>query len=230
MKPRGQVNRQAELRALLAPDKSSLLAEQGRLPAFPTRPLEKSGVETLTLRHIWRPWASFRLGRAFSSLGGCLRRKSRIASRIAGPVIILCALPGLALAQDATWAALPSTSDFNTATNWLEVVVPTGTATFGPSTDPTRRSLNFSEDTTVGAMQFNAPDYTLDNGRFPDPVNSPGHSLAITGAGILAAPANAPTFNVAWPDLEFRNSSTAGPATLNAFNTGPIAFLNTSKQ
>ena len=28
--------------------------------------------------------------------------------------------------------------------------------------------------------------------------------------------------------LEFRNSSTAGPATLNAFNTGPIAFLDTS--
>ena len=79
--------------------RSSILAEQGRLIAFPNVPPERSA-ERLTLRHTWRPWTSFRLGRVFSSLGVCLGRKSRIAARIAGPVIILCALPGFAYAQD----------------------------------------------------------------------------------------------------------------------------------
>jgi outer membrane autotransporter protein len=214
MKPRGQVNRQAELLALLAPDKSSLLAEQGRLTAFPTRPLEKSGVESLTLRHIWRPWTSFRLGWVFSSLGVRLRRKSRIAARIAGPVILLCALPGFASAQDATWLPTPSTPDFNTSANWTQATVPAGTATFN---DSDTKTVTFSQDTTVGAMQFSAPDYTFE-------LNAV-HTLAINGAGILVDdPANAPTFNVSSPQLLFENTSTAGPAILNAFNTGPIAF------
>ncbi len=56
-----------------------------------------------------------------------------------------------------------------------------------------------------------------------------GATIAITGAGIqVVNPANAPTFNVTFPQLLFENTSTAGPAILNAFNTGPIAFLNTS--
>ena len=50
-------------------------------------------------------------------------------------------------------------------------------------------------------------------------------SLALASS---PTPANAPTFNVSFPALEFSNSSTAGPAILHAFNTGPIAFLNTS--
>ena len=86
------------LRTLREISHSSILAEQGRLIAFPNWPLKKSNSESLTLRHIWRPWTSFRLGWLISSLWVCLRRKSRIAARIAGPVIILCALPGFASA------------------------------------------------------------------------------------------------------------------------------------
>ena len=82
--------------------RSSILAKQGCLIAFPNVPPERSG-ERLALRHAWRPWTRFRLGRVFSSLGICLRRKMRAAARVAGPAIILCALPGFASAQDATW-------------------------------------------------------------------------------------------------------------------------------
>ena len=48
---------------------SRTVADQGRLIAFSTRLLEKSGVKPLTARQTWRPWTSFRLGRVFSSLG-----------------------------------------------------------------------------------------------------------------------------------------------------------------
>ena len=192
---------------------SSILAEPRCPIAFPTPERRR---ERLTLRHAWRPWASFQLGFVFSSLGGCLRQKSQIAARIAGPVIILTALPGFASAQDATWS--PSTPDFNTPTNWTPATVPTGTATFNNSGTT---ALTFSQDTTVGAMQFNAPNYTFE-------LTNAVDTIAITGVGIVADPLNAPTFDVSFPDLEFRNSSTAGPAILNAFNTGPIAFLDNS--
>jgi hypothetical protein len=81
--------------------RSSIPAEQARLISFPNVPPGRSA-ERLMLCHTW-PWATFRLGWAFSSLGVCMRRKSRIAARIAGPVVILCALPGFASAQNATW-------------------------------------------------------------------------------------------------------------------------------
>jgi outer membrane autotransporter protein len=140
------------------------------------------------------------------------------AARIAIPVIVLNGVSGAAFAQDATWVG--ATSDWNTLGNWNPNVVPTGTATFNPST-PT--SITFSAPSTaVTAVQnlaFNAPGYTF---------NLTSTSLSITGSGIQASLPNAPTFNVSFPALEFTNSSTAGPAILNAFNTGPIAFLGNS--
>jgi hypothetical protein len=62
--------------------RSSLLADRGPLIAFPSRPIEKSGVESLILRHVWRPCGSFRLGWTLSSMRVCLRRKSRSAADI----------------------------------------------------------------------------------------------------------------------------------------------------
>ena len=145
-------------------------------------------------------------------------RKFPIAARIAGPVIILCALPGFASAQDATWVGTAS-GYFSNPANWNPNTVPTGTATFNPST-PT--SITFSAaPTDIQNLSFNAPNYTFNL----DPISD---QVTITGTGILASPANAPTFNVSFPALVFSNSSTAGPAILNAFNTGPIAFLDNS--
>ncbi len=169
-------------RAVREISQSSILAELGRL-AFPSRLLERS-VEHLTLRHIWRPWTSFRLGGVFSSLGACLCRKYRIAARIAGPVIILCASHGFAAAQDATWVG--ATSDWNTPGNWNPNVVPTRTATFNPST-PT--SITFSQGsmmapTTIQTLSFNASGFVF--GLTPiDPESSV--FVAITGVGIQCA-------------------------------------------
>ena len=121
--------------------------------------LEKSGVETQTLRHAWRLWKSFRLGLVFSSLGMCLRRKS--AARIAGPVIILCALPGLASAQ--TWGGTGGDTLWNNPANWNPSGVPasTGTATY------LGRGHLTSISTRVGfkypkRVQFNATDYIFE--------------------------------------------------------------------
>jgi hypothetical protein len=132
-----------------------------------------------------------------------------IAARIALPVIVLNWIGMPAFAQ-STWVG--TTSDWNTPFNWNPIGVPTGTAIFGTST-PT--SITFSPSPTsptISTLQFNAPGYIL----------SPLSGLSITGSGIQAAPTNAPTFNVSFPQLEFGNTSTAGPANLNAFNTGPI--------
>jgi hypothetical protein len=128
-------------------------------------------------------------------------------------------------AQNATWNGTTS-SDWNTPSNWNQNVVPTEIATFNPST-PT--SITFSQGstaapTTIQTLLFNASGFTF--GLTPIPSES-SVAVAITGVGIQPA-ASAPTFNVDRPVLEFENSSTAGHAILNAFNTGPIAFLNTS--
>ena len=79
------------LRTVREISRSSILVEQGRLIANPNWPLKKSNSESHTLRRIWRPWMSFRLGWLISSLWVCLRRKYRMAARVAGPVVILCA-------------------------------------------------------------------------------------------------------------------------------------------
>ena len=83
-------------------------------------------------------------------------RKFPIAAHIAGPAIVLCSLPGLASAQDATWLLAPGTPDFNTSTNWNPVAPPagpTGTATFDASSATT---ISFSQATSVGTFFFNA--------------------------------------------------------------------------
>ena len=145
-------------------------------------------------------------------------RKFPIVARTAGPVLILCALPGFAAAQDATWVGAAS-GFFGNPANWNPNTVPTRTATFDPLT-PT--SITFSAaPIDIQNLSFNAPNYTFD-------LNLISDQVTISGTGIIASPANAPTFNVSFPALLFANASTAGPTTLNAFNTGPIAFLDNS--
>lgn len=93
--------------------------------------------------HFWRPWMLLLSGKAILPFGPCPGRKTRAVARIAGPVVILCAVPGLASAQnDATWVGNFS-DDWNAPLNWDPNCVPTGTATFGPSSTP---SITFSAD------------------------------------------------------------------------------------
>jgi hypothetical protein len=138
-----------------------------------------------------------------------------LAARIAIPVIVLNGVSGVAFAQNATWVGAIST-DWNTPGNWNTNVVPTGTATFGPST-PT--SITIAASTAVQALSFNAPGYTF---------SSPFTSLSITGSGIQASPTNAPSFSFASGGAEFTGSSTAGPAFINIRDLGPLNFRDTS--
>jgi hypothetical protein len=128
---------------------SSLLAGRGRLIAFPNRPLEKSGVQSLSLRNIWRPWGSFRLSWTFSSVGGAaadlyIRRAFPLmgASLFATVAVIASLATTPAPAGDATWSLSPPNEDFNDPVNWGPpptgaVGVPTGTAFFGASSQTT---------------------------------------------------------------------------------------------
>jgi hypothetical protein len=107
---------------------------------------KQRAIEPHTLVRFWRPWMLLLSGKATSPFGTCLGRKTRAAARIAGPVVLLCAVPGLASAQnDATWVGNFS-DDWNAPLNWDPNRVPTGTATFGP---PSTVSITFTADLTV---------------------------------------------------------------------------------
>jgi hypothetical protein len=109
-----------------------------------------------------------------------VRRKTRAAARIAGPVIILCALPGFASAQNATWSGTAASNLCNNGSNWTQGFAPgaTGTATFGAAPQMLISTLG---GVSVGTLQFNAPNYTFDA---PD-------GLTINSNGVNASLANA---------------------------------------
>jgi outer membrane autotransporter protein len=136
----------------------------------------------------------------------------------------LCLSALAAHAQNAIWDP-GTTSDWNTATNWTPIPPgtptppgSTGTAEFGT---PGVKLLTFSQDTSVGTLQFNAaaPSYTFEL----------SHSLTITGGGIQGAtPANAPMFNSSAPGIGFHAMSTAGPAIFHFFGLAPMDFFDMS--
>jgi outer membrane autotransporter protein len=144
------------------------------------------------------------------STGALLARRARTLAGSTAIVsvwtLLLAAtlLPCAGRAQDATWGANPTSGDWNTAANWSPGTVPTGTATFGSSSQTT---IGFSQfDTTIGTMQFNsgAPAYTF---VLAQPVN-------LTDKGIINNSGSAPIFIGAGGGLLFRNASTAGNATI----------------
>ena len=119
-------------------------------------------------------------------------------------------------AQNADWLPTPSTSDFNTPTNWSTGAVPTGTATFGTSTI---MSLTFSQSTLVGALQVDAPGYSF--------TDSEPFGVFINGSGVVSTPDNAPTINVnETAGFAFTGMSSAGHATINSgiANGNPNGF------
>jgi hypothetical protein len=131
----------------------------------------------------------------------------------AGLLVGACLGAACAHAQDATWLLNPGSGDWDTAANWSSATTPTGTAIFGSSNVT---SLTFSAPfTSVGAIRLNAgaPAYSFDLA---------GHSLFITGSGIVNNSSFAPGF-LNPSVLLFNNASTAGNATITT-NDGTIVF------
>jgi hypothetical protein len=137
--------------------------------------------------------------------------------------LALCAFGTGAQAQDAMWSASPGNNSWNTASNWVPAVVPTGTAIFGASNT---RSILFPPFTvtSIGTLQFNpgAPAYTFTTSA---PLFTP---IRITGLGIVNDSSNPPTFIVGnAADLIFLNASTAGNAIIIT-NGGGSLHLRTA--
>jgi hypothetical protein len=143
---------------------------------------------------------------------------NQMLARLLSTATLLFALYSPAQAQDATWLVAPATSDWNTPTNWSTATVPTGTATFDLSNTTT---LTLSQFTGVGTLQFTAaaPSYTFNLSA----------SLTITGGGIQGATAaNAPTFNSTFAGIDFSATSTAGTAIFNISGLAPMNFRDSS--
>ena len=165
-----------------------------------------------------------------------MRRNSRIAALIAGPVIILCVLPGFASAQVENPTLWNGFADnlWNNAANWSPNGIPssTETAIFGPI--PPVKDISMLGGASVGTLEFNAPGYTF-----------AALGLEINGRGVVSAdPLNAPRFDVVGgpggvgtPAMVFNGTSSAGPAqiilgqpvdTNGGFNAGFLFFRGTS--
>ena len=155
-------------------------------------------------------------------------------------LIAALAFTDAATAQDTRWKATPPSSDWNNPADWNPETVPTGTATFGPST---RTEIHFSErNTAVGTMRFEAeaPAYTF--------VLDGGQRLRLTASGIENLSANPATFLIGTrptgerssdpfnPIVQFEGSSTAGnsvfmivdPRSHPVGGTGHLIFRDTS--
>jgi hypothetical protein len=170
---------------------------------------------------------------------------------------------GAARAQDATWLASPGSSDWNTSTNWTPATVPTGIAFFGTSNTRTVTFKQIITGINQIQFNAGAPAYTfgigtagvLVAGQF---VFTGVNELDFNGNGIINNSASRPTFlitqdsdvtfnsgtaanakfnlSVVGPqvtELFFRNSSTAGSATIvetgsALVHSGQTLFSNTS--
>jgi hypothetical protein len=217
------------------------------------RPLEKSGVKSLTLRHIWWPWRSFRLGWTF--LWVCLRRKSRTGHRALGSaalgteslklcsnwlrrplprgarhaaliaiaVIALGGLPRLVWAQTWTPPSPGSNVDFNNPVNWTPVGVPTGTAFFGPVMDPDAKLVEIFSTTPLTQFQFQADAVNYSIGVFS------GGTVQFSGGGLTNLSVITQEIIVEPGGTLSFDDSTAGDTTIHYGNRGgTISFSDAS--
>ena len=176
-------------------------------------------------------------------------RNKTIAIALISAFLATTTQPASVRAQDATWLANPGSGNWNTAANWSNGAVPTGTATFGASA---QTSITFSQAaTTIGGMLFSgagpAYNFTLNNGASSSALTLSGSGLTglssaatITNAGVAttsftgsSSAGSATIINTGVPGLgnignvEFRNNSTAGAASINN-NIGNAIFFDNS--
>ena len=215
---------------------SSVLAGQGRPIAFHNRPPKKSGVEPLTLRNIWRPWKSFRLSWTFSSVRAAaadlyIRRAFPLmgASLFATVAVIASLATTPARAGDASWLLSPPNEDFNDPVNWGPpptgaVGVPTGTASFGASSQTTPL---IEANTTLNQIEFTSStpeSYTIGVG-FVGPA-----TLTFNGPGVTNSSIPAQGIELGSSGrLIFNSGATAGDNT-HYTNLGERSSLITASQ
>ena len=138
--------------------------------------------------------------------GGLLAASSVVALGLGIPA---------AHAQNATWTGAAGDGQFTSAGNWNpNTAVPTGTAMFATAAPTT---ITVSALTVVGALQFSASAYTINNIAL----------FELNGAGIVNNSANTQTITNAAQQLLFTNSASAGTnnlVTITNITGGTINF------
>ncbi|HXW39892.1 MAG TPA: hypothetical protein VEK75_01720, partial [Xanthobacteraceae bacterium] len=112
-------------------------------------------------------------------------------------------------AQNATWNQ-SGTGVWNTNTNWTPNTVPTGTATFGTSS---QTDVTFAAAGSIGTLQFNSPG----NGYF---FNLSGGALDLTSASGGIVDNSAAT-------ITFSGGSIAGVGGITQNGTGTLILSGT---
>ena len=128
---------------------------------------------------------------------------------------------------DATWKTIPNAgNNFNSPSNWMPEIVPTGTAFFG-GTSPNGRSPLITANTTLGQIEFmnTAPSYSIG-------VLDP-NTLEFTGLGVINSSIRADQVIVVLSGvtLIFANNSSArgdggGNYTVDYSNRGGAILFN----
>ncbi|MFZ5783588.1 MAG: autotransporter domain-containing protein [Pseudomonadota bacterium] len=124
--------------------------------------------------------------------------------------------PFAALGQDSTWLTTPGGNAFNTGSNWT-AGVPTGTATFGATT---QSFINVNGGQTLDTFHFvaGAPGYTF----------IMIGALTFNGAGILNDSSNLQEIYTSGYTLTFNNSATTSSNTYINVNPSSSVFFNDS--
>jgi len=150
---------------------------------------------------------------------------------------LIFVLTAIAYAGSAQWNFTPTSTDWNTATNWTPTTVPNGpsdTATFDLSNTT---NLSISADSEVTAITFSpvSPGYTI--------AVNPSFTLTVSGVGIFNQSAITQQFvtnggeavDGGFGSIRFINTATAGTAATfvnrhgtNNFFGGITLFSNTS--
>lgn len=124
--------------------------------------------------------------------------------------------PFAALGQDSTWLTNPGGNAFNRSMNWT-AGVPTGTATFGATT---QSFITVNGGQTLDTFQFvaGAPEYTF----------TMTGALTFNGAGILNDSSNVQTISTNGQTLTFNNAATTSSNTYIDVHQLSSVFFNDS--
>lgn len=123
-----------------------------------------------------------------------------------------------------TWATNPSTSDWNTATNWSPATVPDSTTASATLSSSSVTNLSLSADVSLGSLVEDYPSSTDYS------ISTNGHTLSFWGSGLTYSQGG--TLTIGGDGIvEFHNSSSAGLYGTHIFTAdsgGQFVFYDTS--